>query len=687
MERERSPSGRTRVPGRVFSGTGVAIVSPPGHPPATSPEPAMSDLRPVRLSPLVLAFAGALLAACGSGSDSDAFVLRTTSKAATPGDTTSLDGLWMAYLASEAFSGLTDLNGDGDTADDVAVAVELDSQDEFELGVAANRAIVLDDQVYLVVAETEDGVDWNGDTVQDDVVLLHWSKITGVVDFVDVFADAAASTFVVEPRLYYRSASTPVGADETTLRFVDSTQPVLPVAVESVIGGGQLDPIPRAEKRGLLFLTLDEAGTQDLNGDGDMTDANVLALLDGTDAAGRVVNVALALRDGSTPFAAFVQGTSDWTVAFLVDELGQGNTNLNAQGLFGQPLLPESCAGTPDTDTNDQILHYLEFAEFVAGTATPVNTGLVGEDRILILTGFVATVASEADSNCDLNEDGDTSDLVARWVATVVPVVPERDADLMHALATALPGGSFGLSVLQDRLIAVVDEAADEQNIDGKAGEHDLVGWINPAASNPVWKFSHQSPNTPSFGTGVFDSQGDSEPFAGTSWMADESVDGRLGLTFLEEVPRDGNGNIGSLNTNFECTLVAKDADTTDALPVWADFEENRNTLDFDGVGYALDKNNAGIVLQGAYAYFRVSEADDNRDYNADGAKNDVVVMRNPLTTCDPVPMATSNSLTSPVITTGDRAAAFQSSESQAGIDFNDDGDTTDLVVRYFLLP
>jgi hypothetical protein len=645
----------------------------------------MNDPHPARLGSLALVLV-ALVAACGSDDSSDAFVLRTTSRAATPGDTVSLDGLWMAYLASEAFSGLTDLNGDGDMADDVAVAVDVAGTDEFPLGVACNRAVVVDDQVYMVVSEAEDGMDWNGDTLTDDVVLLHWSKSTLVVDFVDVFADAAAPLFVVEDRLYYRAVATPVGVDETTLHYVAATQPVVPVAVEAVIGLGQLDPTPRAEKRGLLFLTLAEGGTEDWNGDGDMTDANVLALLDGTDAAGRVANVELALRDGSTPFAAFVQGTSDWTVAFLVDEMAQGNTNLNAQGLFGQPLLPESCAGTPDTDTNDQILHYLEFAEFLMGTATPVNTGLVGDERILILTGFVATVSEEADSNCDLNEDGDTSDAIARWVATQVPVVPERDAALMHALATALPGGSFGLSVLQDRLVAVVDEAADEVNIDGKVTDNDLVGWINPAASNPVWDFAHQSGNSPSFGTGVFDSQGDSEPFAGTSWMADESVDGRLALTFLEEVPGT-NPAVASLNTNLQCTLVAKDGDKTDALPVWADFEENRLVLDFDGVGYAVDRNNAGIVIQGAFAYFRVSEADDNRDYNDDGAKNDVVLMRNPLTTCDPIPMATSSTLTSQVVTTGDRGAAFQSSESQAGIDFNDDGDTSDLVVRYFLLP
>ena len=363
--------------------------------------------------------------------------------------------------------------------------------------------------------------------------------------------------------------------------------------------------------------------------------------------------------------------------------------NLNDQALFIQPLLPEACLGTPDLDTDDQVLHYLDFSDFAAGTTTPVNTGLVGSERVLALTNFVVTIASESDSNCDLNADGDTSDDIARWVRTTLPVTPDRDANRMHALASALPGGARGLAVLDNRLVGVIDEVQDNNgdaphNHDGKVTDHQLVAWIDPAVSNPTWRFTHQNSGNPNFGTGVFDTDGDSEPFAGTSWMAPEAVDGRLGLSFLEEVPGT-NPNVGSLNTNLDCSLVAKDADKTDGLPVWADFETGP-TLDFDGVGYAIDKINAGIEIAGAFAFFRLSEVDDNRDYNNDGVANDVVLMRNPLTTCGPVPMATSSAVASQVIITDrDRGAAFLSSETQAGVDFNDDGDTNDLVVRYFL--
>jgi len=231
----------------------------------------------------------------------------------------------------------------------------------------------------------------------------------------------------------------------------------------------------------------------------------------------------------------------------------------------------------------------------------------------------------------------------------------------------------------------VVSEADDEQNLDGKIQDHDLVGWLDPAlGASATWHFSHQSSLVPSFGTGVFDAGGHSEPFAGTDWMAAESVDGRLGVSFQEEVPGT-NPMVGSLNTNLNCNFFAKDSDKTDVLPVWADFESGP-VLDWDGVGFALADGNAGIVIAAGFAFFRVSEANDNLDYNGDGDKADEMLFRNPLTTCEPVAMAVSSAIVSPVITT-DRlqGGAFLSSESKAGVDFNHDGDTTDLVVRYFM--
>ncbi len=251
----------------------------------------------------------------------------------------------------------------------------------------------------------------------------------------------------------------------------------------------------------------------------------------------------------------------------------------------------------------------------------------------------------------------------------------------------------MGLACLEDRFIAVVSEAQDSRDLDGKVQNHDLVGWLDPAASpTATWAFAHQDV-APSFGTGIFqDTDGDgipnpengkSEPYAGTGWLAAEEVDGRLGVTFQEQVPGT-DPLVASINNNVACDIVIKDTDLIDVMPVWLDFEGQ--VLDFDGIGFSVDPANAGIVVAFSIAYFRVDEAADNRDYNGDWALDDVVLMRNVTIACGPVFMATSSNVQGPVIVTdGLFGAAFLSSEAMAGMDLNGDGDMTDLVVQHFL--
>jgi hypothetical protein len=645
----------------------------------------------------------ALLAACGSSSDDDdSFVLRVTTQPAETSALPVVAGNWMVYFAREAFSGPTgtDLNGDGLKDDQVAFAVNLAGPSETNLMVAARGAVILANEIFLKVVESEDGVDWNGVGGPVDTVLLHWSLATGVVTFVDTldlaFADEVPA--VVGTRLFYAAfPSVAPAPDETNLRVLTSANPTTPAAVLNEAGGGNLRAHLYGPRSGLVFAFLDETeNALDHNGDGDMLDDHVLALLDGTIDGGRLKGVGLALASDVEPLAARSLGTSDWLAAFLVDEAAQG-LSLNDQTLldggnpvFTQPILPNlGCAN--DLDTNDAVLHYLDYSGFVAATEDVVNTGIVGQDRVLVGSGFVATLSSEVDSNCNLNDDADGgvgADLVLRWVETVLPNAPVVDTGLLHALATGTAGGSMGFALLDNRLVAVVDEAADDDDFDTESGEasadHELIAWIEPTLSSPVWHFSHQSGASQSIGTGVFDSTGSSEPFAGTTWLAAEAVGDRLPLVFLEEVPGETNANVGSLNTNLDCDLVLKDSDKTDGLPVWADFEGGP-TLDFDGVGYAVHQTNAGIEIAAGFVFFRVSEADDARDYNGDNQMNDVVLFRNPLTSCNPAPLGTASLVPGPVLIT-DRVAggAFFTDEAMAGVDLNADGDMGDVVLRYF---
>ncbi len=627
-----------------------------------------------------------LAAGCSGSSDGDkAFVVRTPEYASDADKTPEVDAGWIVFLADETTSGgpstaSPDLNADGDTGDDVAVAARLGSAATTPLR-AAREAAIVDGQIYLVVDEAEDGMNWDGD-VADNLVLLHWSQAADVVTFVDGIDPASIpgrSLSVQEDRRVYYTSSTAPAGDATSLQYIDKADPTTPVAVQNQVGGGALAPVLLGDDQGLLFLRLDETTgpgvSPDYNQDGDSFDTTVLALLDGSDEDAQVLLAGLALADENAPFSALRNGfLSEWTFAVLVNELAQGGVNLNDPADFPNPLMPDSCAGTPDADTDDDVLFYGRYEDLVLATPA-VNTGLAGRDRALVVEDFVATLMDELDVGCDMNEDGDTEDSIPRWVETVDPLLPPRDPSQLQA-AFDVPGGSFGLVALGEEFVMVVDEAADSSDVNADGDELDtLVGILDPTDGFAVtWDFDHPDGNP---GTGL-----PGENFVGASWMAESSQNGRLGLAFQESVPGQ------SLNIDLFCDLVTKDADTTDVLPVWGDLEGGAPILDFDGQGYALLETDPGIVIAKGWVFYRVSESADNFDYNQDGDENDVILFRNPETTCSTTAMATASALpgTTPVVETdGFTGCAFISSEFQAGVDLNGDGDTNDLVTRWFV--
>jgi hypothetical protein len=660
-----------------------------------------------RLLPVMLGLSG-LLTACGSGSSSDAFNLRTGTFSASPTAGIVVGGSWAVYFADEATEGPggTDLNGDGDLVDEVAVAVKTDKKNrEFltlaqdGLGVAAVTAAANSGEIYLLVDESEDGRDWNMMNGLNDFVLLHWSDDDQVVTFVDTLNPNIVNlgSVTVDRRVYYSADAVPVG-DETTIRYLTSGDPLTPVVVENTMGAGPLSPLIQGEEEDLIFLSIDEVVEGvDQNGDGDANDNFVLALLDGRKKDRRIANVGLAQASILAPFDAKRKedDDKDWLVGFLVNEADQGDTNLNDQALFMFPLLTPACAGTPDMDTNDDVLHFIQFKDFVAGTSGPVNTGLAGRDRVIVVKDYVAALSLESDANCDLNEDGDLLDVVPRWVEAVTPIMPPNDPAQFHAVGQTIPGGSLGISRLDKSFVIIVDEAADSSDLDGKPQDHCLVGWLKPREGfTTLWTFAHQSSSSPAIGTAIFeDTDGDgvtnpdngaSEPYGGPSYMAEEDRNGRLGVTFLEEVPGT-NPRVASINNNLKCRVVIKDTDLVDAMPVWLDFEDGP-ILDWDGVGYSTDAANAGVFITGNHAFYRVDEAADNRDYNKDGVLDDIILFRNPLNSCNPKNMEESSFVPGPAIITDllNAGAAFFVSEAMAGEDLNEDGDLSDLIVRYF---
>jgi hypothetical protein len=620
--------------------------------------------------------AGVVAACSSSGGDSDGLQINNTSVALAADPRVTISERWLAFLGAEAGTGVggTDFNGDADTTDTIAVVVNMATRDETNLMVAAQRLHWAGSNLYLVVDEAADGRNW--ETVDSGVkdVLLHWSSSTGVLAFVDTLDDIDLA--VVGTRVYFASESAaPAMMMESNVRVINSTaSPTATIAVTTTDTLGALEAGIMGEDESLVFLVLDEnAVARDLNGDADMTDANVLALLDGTQLGEMIRSTGLALGTDSGPFRAAARSIGDWLVGFLVSEAAQGGVSLNDCTDFAAAWHPTQCggcAGNEDLDTSDQVLHYLLFADWFANPVTdpPRNSGLAGTDRIVAVANHVGVLSLESDTDatgCDLNNDADGIDEVFRWTQAFTDpddVIPVTDAMLIHAIAD-VPGGTRGVTELNGRWVIAVDEDADDAaDIDGNGAANDfIVGWFNPAAVGAAtFTFDHQ----PGAGTA----------FAGTTWMGEVPSRTVLPMDFTEAVFG------GGIN-------LSGDGDELDSVPVFARFNSGLTELIFPGIAVAVQDANAGMVIAKNLALYRVSEAADGRDWNDDADMTDIVLFRSSTLSGFSVFVDDVTSDPGPAVhvdfanTVG---AAYFVSETDAGVDLNGDGDLNDDVLRWF---
>jgi hypothetical protein len=624
-----------------------------------------------------------------SSSDTLFFEAMSTKQAVTASTILRIQERWLAYLADEASTGAlgTDWNGDGDTADQIAVLVNMASRTTVVLDTSADDIAIIGTQVYLVTDEAKDNKDWNldGDTLApDDLVLLHVNGNgagPGQVTYVATLSRAGTGPRILatDNKLFFEDIpSAPLVAPQTTLEYVTNSSPTTPVRILDADLTQTAAPHLMALDEGLLFTTLDEnTEGRDVNNDGDTTDSFCLALVDTTVTTPKVREVGLAVASATSPVRAFDRGTGDWVVSFLVDEAAQGGVSLNNANNFTVVTgwRPTQCTGAVDTDASDQVLHYLVYKAWVAGTvpAQPINTGFAGADRILtVLRGgatYVATIVPEGDDgNCtgtSLNGDGDQLDRVLRWFK-VVNVLGQSDVfgDVTGLIAIAnVPGGTFGISDLDGKFLVVCDEAADSRNHDAQPADHQVIGWLDPAdGATATWEFDDGT------GAGV--------QATGASWMADQPDRERLLVAFEESV--------------FGLPINSSDNDLNDSVPTLGRFDPtNPVDMDFPGIAVAMSSNNAGMAIVHGSCFFRVDEAADNRNWNGDSDKSDKVLFRTSVSSLSgTIFVSTLNSLNRPAVEFGtspqsDVGAAFIADESQQNKDFNADGDTDDFVVRW----
>lgn len=619
--------------------------------------------------------------ACGGGGGGGipTFESQATAQAMDVSFPAVVAGDWAAYRAVEATTGAggTDLDSDGVADDKVTFALSLVDGTETSSNLEAEKVFIIGDTFFLVVDELVAGADLGGSVAADELLLMTWDPTSGMDPvYVDTLERAASVRAVAtSERLYYVAAATPA-ALETNLRFLDVVDVGLPVTV-GVSAGTITSARILDERDDLVLLTLDETVDGDLDGDGDGTDAFVLALLDGTDAAALLEPTAVTIGGATTPFDAEAldvagDGTADdgWLVGVFADEVSMG-ADLNDPALFAGAWRPGQCAAAADGDQTDDVLFYIYY-NHPTFASTPINTGLVGRNVVHVVDGaYVATVSPETEAGCDLNQDGDSGDLVPRWCEAVDPalgsmgLLPPGATSLMDAVVASPAGGSFGLVELAGNLIALVDEATDNTDHNGDGLKTaTLIAFVDDLDTDLAWDYNLTEPEG---GTVT----------VGASWLGSVPAVDRIGIG-LEESVADQNLNNG-------CGVTPKDGDKTDSVGAWLHFETAG--LVVPGIGFATQPFNAGITFAGGNAFFNVDEAGDDSDYNGDGDKFDQILVRNPLGPmgCQPKAMGTMSSSFGLAITSDSvqRGGVFVGDEVDAKFDFNKDGDQNDLVLRW----
>jgi hypothetical protein len=655
----------------------------------------MDLARSRRALALVLPWIVPGLAACGSsggGSDGDSpFTVHDTTTSSAATSEVSFSGDTFGFTASEATTGAggTDLNGDGDVNDSALILVDVATKAETNLQIAARELAWVGPHLYVVVDESKDERDWDGDgdASADDISLVYWTEGMTEPNFIARLEDEGPAAIVAtsERIFFVEEQGAAPGQGFTTLQQIEAAAPELslPVPTSSDAANG-ITPRLLGLDEGLLFAYADETvDGEDLNGDADAADALVLLLVDATTASPLVDVTGLGLADEDAPRRARARGEGDWLVGVLVSESahagtapigGAAFTGFNDPTLFDPTWQPPQCSGITDTDTDDDVLFWIDFADWVVDPVSnpPVNTGLAGVDRVIAVQDYVATISLEVDDGgCDLNEDGDGEDRIVRWVRATTPVLPPVDSAVdLFALAEPadVPGGTAGLAELDGRIVILVDEAADQTDIDLSTDDHRLLGWRDPEDST-TWTFNHGTTIEGSF----------VDFFGGATWLAETPERNRL----LAAVPENVQGDNLNVFTNHD-----EDTDTNDSVPTFLDFNSTPRLV-FPFVRIAVEPDSAGIVIADGIAFYRVSEASDSHDWNGDGDTADHILMRTGLSTGQTAFMAVASNVARPVIEVdpfdaNPEGGAFITSEAAAGEDLNGDGDGGDFVVRWF---
>ncbi len=298
-------------------------------------------------------------------------------------------------VVGESSQGQGDLNGDGDTLDQVLFGVDLAT------GVATNSgyahkwgsARFLGSKVLFTSYESSQGVDLNGNGSLGWSVPVLWESFSAAPTPLPVTL-GTDGTFVLQSSwLFSRVPEAVTGdrnfdgdASDYVLHAMDLSAPI-PVALNLRVAVAESADMRDSGSRS-AFLVHEFQQRSDLNQDGDRNDL----VLHTFDPLVGLVNLGFAV--GAPSLTPYLEGMgielSGDLIAFNVPEFSQGQTDMNADG-----------------DLTDHVLHVHEFAtgatHSLETTAWWFKAG----------PGALAFTVSESAQGADLDGDGNLSSHLA----------------------------------------------------------------------------------------------------------------------------------------------------------------------------------------------------------------------------------------------------------------------------------
>ncbi len=348
-----------------------------------------------------------------------------------------VSGNSVALAVRESDQGSTDLNGDGDTGDDVLHIYDAETGITTNFGVdIAFSSLLKTSESLIAFGADELGGDLNGDGDMMDRVVQVFDPRTKVTlnTGLACLSFSTAGDFVTFNVREVSQGNTDLNGDGDTfddiVHIFDASSGVITNLGLAVSSSLSVSP----NLVGIGVSEFFQGG--DLNNDGDISDF-VAHVYDTT--LGVVHNLGFALGDPNDPPQAGLN-----FVAFTVSEAGQGNIDLNGDG-----------------DTTDRIGHVYDP---VSGNFTNLGIALSRSLQLRNIDGDSILIHVGEPFGVDLNGDGDCTD--------AVPLVHDATLGTTTNLQLAVPIGSLAQD---NHLIAVVvsefNQGGTDLNGDGDAND------------------------------------------------------------------------------------------------------------------------------------------------------------------------------------------------------------------------